>query len=181
MKHVIRSSDLVRASLLAFACAVITGCGVHRAGATTTGDQSPCVITVTGAKTGTFPCSTLMAVYGVKDGKSQLGINSNDSEHYVTIGIKFPGMPTTKTYKSSDAGAAEGIWVGNGSAMWVAQGNTEPHAVGSYVVTLTSVKEIPYATDVKGYEIHGTATATLLPDPDTDTAAKGSITLTARF
>lgn len=180
MKHVIRSSELVRVSCLSVAAAVIAACGVRSAGASVPGDQSPCSITLSGAKTGTFSCAdSRMAVYGVKEGKSQMLVRSNDGQGFITIGIKFPGMPAAKSYKSSDAGAAEGIWVGNGGARWVAKGNTEPGAVGSYVVTLTDVKEIPYATDAKGYHIHGTATATLLPDPDT--AAKGTITLTAKF
>ena len=179
MQHPILSS-VARAVCPALACTLIAACGIRSASATAAGDQSPCSITLTGAKIGTFDCyANAFAAYAIRDKTTQLALRSKANPAQVMIGIKFPGIPTTKTYKSSDAGAAQQVWVGDGNAMWVAQGITEDHAIGNYAMTLTAVKEIPYASDAKGYAIHGTITATLQPDPDTN--ARGTVTLTARF
>jgi hypothetical protein len=51
--------------------------------------------------------------------------------------------------------------------------------LGSYTLTISSVKEVSFARGTKGYDVHGSLTATL--QPDAETGAKGTITLSARF
>ncbi|MGH7523335.1 MAG: hypothetical protein ACREK8_03425 [Gemmatimonadales bacterium] len=175
-------SQLVRVVRQVLGCTLIAACGSHgtRADAQVAGGGTTCSIVLTGAQSGSPPCSDdRTAMYGIKEQTTLVGFSSNDSLPGVMIAIKFVGAPATKTYRSSEAGASQGIMVRRGNMRWVAQGGTQDHPLGSYVLTLTSVKEVPFATDVKGYDVHGTITATLQPDPGT--GASGTVTLSARF
>lgn len=164
------------------ACTLAVACGSHgrTAAAQAAGDGATCSIVLSGAVSGSPACAEdRTAMYGIKERTTLVGFASNDSLPGVMIAIKVPGVPTTKTYRSSDAGASQGIMVRRGNMRWTAQGGPQDHPAGSYVLTLTAVKEVPLASDVKGYKVHGTLTATLQPDPGT--GATGTVTLTATF
>jgi hypothetical protein len=119
-------------------------------------------------------------MYGIKENVTMVGFTSEDRPSTVVITIRVAGVPTAKTYRNSDAGVTQGVLVRSGALMWLAQAASgADRPVGSYVLTLTSVKETPSAADVKEYEVHGTVTAEL--QPDAVTGAKGLITLNAKF
>lgn len=182
MKLLLHGTPLVRFVGRTLACTFVAACGSPgtKADAQVAGGDTTCSIVLSGAVTGSPACGDdRTAMYGIKENTTMVGFSSTDSLPGVMVAIKFPGVPTTKTYRSSDAGASQGIMIRRGSMQWTAQGGAQERAGGSYVLTLTSVKEVPLATDVKGYEVHGTLTATLQPDPDT--GATGTVTMTARF
>jgi hypothetical protein len=181
MSYAIRNRDVLRAACTIFACTAIAGCGARKAEAASADTATGCGITLAGAKAGSLNCSDdVGAIYGVKEQVTMVGFTSEDRPSTVMVTIRVPGEPTTKTYRSSDAGMTQGIMVRSGALMWLAQAASGADAaVGSYVLTLTSVKEKPFASDAKQYDVHGTVTATL--QPASGSGAKGAITLNAKF
>jgi hypothetical protein len=175
------STRLMYRAALAVILALVTtaACGGSNTTGTDTG-TAPCSITLSGAQNGTFTCSDdLTAILGIATNQSLVGFTSAGNTPSVAVAIKFSGAPITKTYRSTDPDAVQGISVLSGSNTWLAQGSKDPTAVGSYSLTLSSVTEVPFSTDAKGYDVHGTLSATL--QPDAATGAAGTIALTASF
>lgn len=172
----------MRATSMILAAAVITACGgsdgTGPSGAT--GNSSgTCTITLSGAQTGSFECSNVLAAWTSDDNITHFGFISTGGTATAIASIGFPGKPFTATYKDTDAGAGAAVVVRIGNSGWEADVAEASAKMGSYALTISSKSTLSSAADGEVYTVHGTLTATLDPDPSTD--ASGTVTLNATF
>jgi hypothetical protein len=138
-----------------------------------------CTITLSGAQTGSFDCSNVLAAWTSDDNITDFGFISSGSSANIVASIGFTGKPSKTTYKDTDTGAGAAVAVQIGSTGWTAGVAEASPKTGSYALTISSMSVLSSAADGEVYTVHGTLSATL--DPDPSTGASGSVTLNATF
>jgi hypothetical protein len=143
------------------------------------GDGSACNETLTGAVTAQVSC--LPATSGWASDRGWVSIAQTLSPK-VTVEIPFAGEPQVRSYTLSDIGGAlGGVTLEPG---WFAGQNFLPTGVmgtlGSYTLTLTSVRLLSSNGIGKSYIVHGELTATL-KETYTGGGIGGTVILHATF
>jgi hypothetical protein len=142
-----------------------------------------CTVTLGGPVTGTFACvasvswsaATSMSVAAIV-------VTRAAPLQSVNVAIEHPGEPKAETWKDSDVGAIAGLVVqpsGEPRKAWTASAGPKGGRQGSYTLTLATVAPGASTPDGKGYDAHGTLTATLAPDRTT--RATGTVTMKVQF
>jgi hypothetical protein len=172
-----RSSLALTVALL-MACGGSDNTGPNGSGGTGTGgnnggsnNSASCTITLSGAETGSPTCSDLSAVWTSDNNKSSFGFAGAAGADSLVVAIGFPGEPAVTTY-DENSGAGGYVQLDNGTMLWSSPG-------GSWSLTISSVNTTSSGAGLKGYEVHGALTATLLPAVTSTTV--GSVTLNATF
>ncbi len=159
------------------AVALLTACG----GSDSTGPggdngntNDACTITLSGAQTGSPSCREFSATWTSDDNLTVFGIDPSDASSPVVGTLDLSGEPTSKSYDSAGGLTAFLSVTADGDRQWVAGAS-----LGSYTLTLTSVRVTSSSASLKLYAVHGTLTATL--EPADGSNASGTVTLNVTF
>jgi hypothetical protein len=146
------------------------------------GGNSACTIALTGAQTGSYDCASVLAIFASDSSLSAVDFSTSTGSPVVNVALRFPGELTTKTYRSTDAGAVGSVVVNlNNMSAWIAvvDPSSQTPIVGSFVLTISSVSTLSSDANGKVLRVHGSLTATL---PSlASTAATGTVTVNATF
>lgn len=164
----------------AFACysmLVLMGCRALDVA----GEGSACNETLTGAVTAQISCRSATSGWTSESNHGWVAIAQTLSPA-LTVGIPFAGEPQVRTYTLSDIGGAlGGVTLEPG---WFAGKNFLPTGVidtlGSYTLTLTSVRLLSSNGIAKSFVVHGELTATL-KETYTGGGIGGTVILHATF
>ncbi len=161
---------------------VLSGCSSDNGTGSDGGGTTGCTITLTGAQTGSPPCSGVTVIWTSDDNKFAFGFYTATGDTTVTGSLAAPGEPAKTTYQSTDATLLGSAVVDNGENGWLAQSadpSSDTPAVGSFTLTITSLSTMVSNSDGKVYTAHGTFTATL--PASTDTGATGTVMMKVTF
>jgi len=172
MKAILTRQHL--AALILGMAAAISACGsdtTDPGGNSNQNGASSCTVTLSGAQTGSPACSKVSAVWTSNDNKGSFGLSAAGGSDTVNVAIGFAGEPRATIY-TSGTGASAVMLVLGGTGAW------ENSPAASWSLTLSSVSTTNSGAGLKGYQVHGTLTATLLSIVGTSTAP---VTVTATF
>ena len=138
-----------------------------------------CAITLSGALSGTFPC-TASAAWATSTNKSGVGalVGNPAPLKSLQFSIVRNGKPVTGTLKSSDAGASSGWIVRDASGGQWGVRNDDAGPTGSFTLVLTQVLSTGATAGGETFSIVGTLDAKLEPIAG---GATGSVTLHANL
>jgi len=148
--------------------------------------SASCKITLSGALTGTLPCS-VDAVYDVftKEFVLRLGVESSDSARVgrrVSITLRFGGEPRIATYRNTVPGATSAMYVYSSTylAEWSETVGGPDAPQGSHTLAITRVGTPYCISQSKAYPgMQGRLDATL--PASASSAASGKVILRATF
>lgn len=138
-------------------CVALLAAGCGGSGSTGPGGGSPkdCTIALTGAATGSAACSNVSTLWTSDNNVSVFSISAVAGSDSVNGSIDFTGPPTDSTY--DEAGGAQAfLGVNNGTTTWAAGAG-----IGSWSLSVTSVKAGTSSSGITSYTVHGTLHATL--------------------
>jgi hypothetical protein len=171
-------TKIVWASVLA----ALVGCGSSD-GASPPGDGpiSGCSLTLSGASSGTYPCTLCAAVWSSLNDTGQIIVGRTPAADApaISVTVSFVGEPIAGTYADDNPDVTTRMTVSSGNASWTANvGGSAPRR-GSFTMVLTSVVAMKTSGDNQIYAVSGTLDATL--SPVSGTSASGDLGLQARF
>ena len=159
-------------TLLAVA-AFAAACGSDTTGNSDTGNNVPCTITMTGARSGPLTCSNVSAVLTASSNQTGFGLTGSSATDTLSVGIFINGAPTVHTYSgSTDANPSITLITPVGA--WTTTSND-----GSLSLDITSVKQVDTGAGLTGYEVHGTLTLTMAAE--VSDGSHGPVSVTATF
>jgi hypothetical protein len=146
---------------------------------------TPCSMTLSGEVTGTFECSSAIAVFSPQQNVTVLWVGySNLSATaagiiWIQFNFEIAGRPQTTTYTQATARIVDAsVSVNGAQGPTFYEASTGQSTGSSLRITITGLDPWP-ATPETGFDMHGTADATIpyLNGP----GARGNITLHATF
>jgi hypothetical protein len=140
-------------------------------------------MTLGGAVTGTFACvASVSWSASTSTSVAAIVVTRAAPLQSVNVAIEHPGEPKAGTWKETDEGAVAGLVVqpqGEPRKAWTASAGAKGARQGSYALTLATLAAGATTPAGKGYDAHGTLTATLAPDRTT--RAAGTVTMKVQF
>ncbi|MGH7523336.1 MAG: hypothetical protein ACREK8_03430 [Gemmatimonadales bacterium] len=160
-------------TLLAIAAILTAACGSDSGtSGGNTGNNVPCTITLSGARSGPLTCSDVSAVLTANDNETGFGLQGTSATDSLFVGIGFSGAPVVHTYTASDASPTITLITPIGA--WTTTQND-----GSMSLDITSVKQLDNGPDLIGYEVHGTLTLTMVEE--VGAGSPGPVTVNVKF
>ncbi len=145
---------------------------------------SSCTLTVSGAMTGSYACTSRLASSSDITGLGYVMMGYGTAGQTIpVIGVTFtfPEVPYAGTFTDADAdgGTSARISVTAGADAWAANDGTSAATTGTYTLVLTRVTLTKVLAEGEVYLFSGTLDATLPPVPRT--SATTDVTLHASF
>jgi hypothetical protein len=164
---------VARLAFVVTALSLYFGCGGGSSSTPNRPYKGACLVTLSGAATGTMPC-TVAAGYDSSKNQSGLGLVVTPQSVTAQFGIQVQGMLRSGSY--SLASVNGGATVTTGTMTWAFSSNP---VMGSLSMTVSDVSNELSANGQTLYKVHGSADAQLTAIPPT--GATGTVTMHVKF
>jgi len=145
------------------------------------GPIAGCSLTLSGATSGTYPCTLRAAVWSSQSDVGQIlvGRSASADSPAISASLSFPGEPIAGTYADDNPDVTMRMTVTAGDRSWSANAGGSVPKRGSFTMVVTNAAATKASGDNQIYAVSGTLEATL--SPVAGTSATGDLALEGRF